>query len=197
LQENEVDRIGGSRPIPIDIRVIATTNRDLKLCIEKQEFREDLLYRLNVIDIKLPPLRERKEDINLLTKCLLKNFSEVYGKSIKSVSENTLAWLQAQDWRGNVRELKNVIERAVLLSSKAVLDLQDFCAQDPEVKEHKDEMDPSTLCLKEMEQKLIFKALEKTNGNRSQAAKVLGISIRTLRNKLNEYKLELTPGELS
>ncbi len=197
LQESEVDRIGGSRPIPIDIRVIATTNRDLKQSLEKQEFREDLFYRLNVIDIYLPPLRERKEDIELLAKYFLKNFSAVYGKPLKSISPDTMAWLQAQDWRGNVRELKNAIERAMLLSSKMIMDAQDFVVQASQESGHRDEMNPSTLCLKEMEQKLIFKALEKTNGNRSHAAKVLGISIRTLRNKLNEFKLELSPGTLS
>lgn len=197
LQENEVDRIGGSRPIPIDIRVIATTNRDLKQGIEKQEFREDLFYRLNVINIHLPPLRERKEDVELLAKYFLKNFSAAYGKPLKSISPDTMAWLQAQEWRGNVRELKNAIERAMLLSSKMALDPQDFATQASRKNVNMDEMNPSTLCLKEMEQKLIFKALEKTNGNRSHAAKVLGISIRTLRNKLNEYKLELSPETLS
>jgi DNA-binding NtrC family response regulator len=197
LQENEVDRIGGSRPIPIDIRVVATTNRDIKQCIEKQEFREDLYYRLNVINIKVPPLRERKEEIELLSKHFMKKFSENYGKSITSISDHTLAWLKKQDWRGNVRELKNTIERAVLLSSQTVLDLQDFSEKDPQGGGDKNEFGPSTLCLKEMEQKLIFKALETTHGNRSHAAKVLGISIRTLRNKLNEYKLELATGGLS
>jgi DNA-binding NtrC family response regulator len=197
LQENEVDRIGGSRPIPIDIRVVATTNRDIKECLEKQEFREDLFYRLNVFDIKIPPLRDRKEDIELLARYFLKDLASVYEKSPKSISADTLAWLKAQDWRGNVREFKNAMERAILLSTKMVLSTQDFMVQDSEVEKRCDELDPSTLCLKEMEQKLIFKALEKTNGNRSHAAKALGISIRTLRNKLNEYKLGLTAGDLT
>jgi len=195
LQENEVDRIGGRQPIPIDIRVIATTNRNLEACIEKGEFREDLYYRLNVISLKLPPLRERTDDVELLARYFLKKFSELHGKSMAPISENALAWLKKQEWRGNVRELKNAIERAVLISSERVLTLQDFGSEEimgPE--EHLAE-ESSTLSLRKMEKKLIFKALEKTDGNRTHAAKILGISIRTLRNKLSEYKQGVTPQE--
>jgi DNA-binding NtrC family response regulator len=195
LQENEVDRIGGRQPIPIDIRVIATTNRNLEACIEKGEFREDLYYRLNVICIKLPPLRDRSDDIELLARYFLNNFSELYGKPMPTICQNALAWLKKQEWRGNVRELKNAIERAVLISSEPVLTIQDFSSEeimDPE--EHLAE-ESSTLSLRKMEKKLIFKALEKTDGNRTHAAKILGISIRTLRNKLSEYKQGLAPQE--
>ena len=197
LQENEVDRIGGNHPVPIDIRVVATTNRDLVASVGKGEFREDLFYRLNVINITLPPLRERPGDIELLTHHFLKKFGEDYGRVSSSVSDPAMAWLKRQDWRGNVRELRNVLERAVLLSSQPVLDLQDFSVpQDREREPERVEMDPSSLCLREMEQKMISKALEKTQGNRTHAAKILGISIRTLRNKLNEYKKGLSAEEL-
>ena len=198
LQENELDRIGGSRPIPIDIRVIATTNRDLAASVGKGEFREDLYYRLNVINITLPPLRERPGDIELLTHHFLKKFGEDYGRPGGSISEPAMDWLKRQEWRGNVRELKNVLERAVLISSKTVLDLQDFSvSQDQGAGTERVEADPSSLCLRAMEQKMISKALEKTQGNRTHAAKILGISIRTLRNKLNEYKKGLSAEELS
>jgi len=197
LQENEVDRIGGQHPIPIDIRVIATTNRNLEDCIAKGEFREDLFYRLNVISVKLPPLRERAEDIELLVEYFLKEFSEGYGKPVHSISESALSWLKKQEWRGNIRELKNSLQRAVLMSSQPVLTPQDFGSEEMDVPEEKREGDPSTLSLRVMEKKLIFHALEKTNGNRTHAAKILGISIRTLRNKLSEYKQGLLPHEES
>jgi len=195
LQENEVDRIGGRQPIPVDIRVIATTNRNLETCIEKGEFREDLYYRLNVISMKLPPLRERTDDIELLAQYFLKQFAEIHGKPMHSLSENALSWLKKQEWRGNVRELKNTIERAVLISSERVLTLQDFGSEELVNPEENLAEDSSTLSLRNMEKKLIFRALEKTNGNRTHAAKILGISIRTLRNKLSEYKQGLSPQE--
>jgi len=195
LQENEVDRIGGRQPIPVDIRVIATTNRNLETCIERGEFREDLYYRLNVISMKLPPLRERTDDIELLAQYFLKQFSEIHGNPMHSLSENALSWLKKQEWRGNVRELKNTIERAVLISSERVLTLQDFGSEELVNPEENLAEDSSTLSLRNMEKKLIFRALEKTNGNRTHAAKILGISIRTLRNKLSEYKHRLSPQE--
>jgi len=197
LQENEVDRIGGQHPISIDIRVIATTNRNLEDCIAKGEFREDLFYRLNVISVKLPPLRERAEDIGLLVDYFLKEFSEGCGRPPHSISESALSLLKKQEWRGNIRELKNVIQRAVLMSSQSVLTPQDFGSEEMDFPEGKPEEDPSTLSLRVMERKLIFHALEKTNGNRTHAAKILGISIRTLRNKLSEYKQGLLPHEES
>jgi len=189
LQENEVDRIGGTRPIPIDVRVIATTNRDLAAWVESGEFREDLYYRLNVINLTLPPLRERPGDIELLAHHFLGKFAAENGRPARVFSEKAMAWLTIQEWRGNVRELKNSLERAVLVSSQHTLDLADFSDSPGLAKEpHSGGMEIPSLCLKDMEQKLISKALEKTQGNRTHAAKILGISIRTLRNKLNEYK---------
>jgi DNA-binding NtrC family response regulator len=195
LQENEVDRIGGRHPIAVDMRVIATTNRNLEACIAKGEFREDLFYRLNVISVKLPPLRERTEDVELLARYFLKEFSETYDKPIHSICENALSWLKKQEWRGNVRELKNTIERAVLISSQPVLTLQDFGSEEIPTPEEDLAGDSSTLSLRVVEKKMILRALEKTNGNRTHAAKILGISIRTLRNKLSEYKQGLLPQE--
>lgn len=188
LQESEVDRIGGHHPIPIDIRVIATTNRHLESSVQKGDFREDLYYRLNVVNFKIPPLRERPEDIPLLAEHYLKFYAQNYGRAVENISSAALAWLQNQEWKGNVRELKNKIEYAVLITDKNFLDVEDFVEKgalpaEPHVLPPLD-----SLCLKDMERRLILKTLETTQGNRTQAAKVLGISIRTLRNKLNEYK---------
>jgi DNA-binding NtrC family response regulator len=195
LQENEVDRIGGSRPIPIDIRVVATTNRDLESAILNKEFREDLFYRLNVIGIRLPPLRERKEDVELLANHFLKKFAIENNRPAQGVSGEAMAWLKEKEWRGNVRELKNSLERAVLISPRSILGVQDFggSTSAPRAEETGTGKDP--LSLRDVEQKVILGALEKTQGNRTQAAKILGISIRTLRNKLNEYKQEIVAGE--
>jgi two-component system response regulator FlrC len=197
LQENEVDRIGGSRPIAIDLRVLATTNRDLDAWVKKGAFREDLYYRLKVIDVVLPPLRERPGDVELLTQHFLKKFADEYARPARSVSDAALAWLKEQEWRGNVRELKNVIERAVLISSRTKLEVQDFWEEGEgglEKNREGEGAEPPSFCLRHMEQRMISRALEKTQGNRTHAAKILGISIRTLRNKLNEYKKELPAG---
>jgi len=188
LQENEVDRIGGNRPIPIDIRVVATTNRDLPAAIQKGDFREDLFYRLNVIGIHLPPLRERKEDIEFLAQHFFKKFAAEYHRPVQNISAEAMARLKEQEWRGNVRELKNALERAVLIASQSILGVQDFGAPGPAEPVADPEIREESLCLREIEQKFIMGALEKTQGNRTHAAKILGISIRTLRNKLNEYK---------
>jgi DNA-binding NtrC family response regulator len=189
LQENEVDRIGGNRPIPLDIRVIATTNRDLEAWVKKGQFREDLYYRLNVIRIALPPLRERPGDIELLTNHFLKKFAGENSRPFPSLAEGAMAWLKSQEWRGNVRELKNALERAVLVSSQSTLDLADFSGAPASPKEaERPGTEFSSLCLRDMEERLISRALEKTQGNRTHAARMLGISIRTLRNKLHEYR---------
>jgi DNA-binding NtrC family response regulator len=188
LQENEVDRIGGREPVPVDIRVIATTNRNLEACLEKGEFREDLYYRLNVIPIKLPPLRERSEDVELLTHYFMEKFSSVHERPIGGISGSALDWLKRQPWRGNVRELKNRIERAVLMTSGTTVDLEGLCEEEAVQCRIEASEEPLPFSLREMEKNMIYKALEKTNGNRTHAADLLGISIRTLRNKLQEYK---------
>lgn len=196
LQEGELDRVGGRDPIPIDVRIIATSNRHVEGSVEKGEFREDLYFRLNVVSIQIPPLREREGDIELLAGYFLKKYSSDYGKPETTVSKEVLSWLSGQPWRGNVRELKNVIERAVLTGSKPALDLRDFSQGKEGLSLRVKKGDDLSSCsLKKMEQDLILKTLEKTNGNRTLAAKILGISIRTLRNKLHEYKETLScPG---
>ncbi|QPJ65183.1 MAG: sigma-54-dependent Fis family transcriptional regulator [Candidatus Nitrohelix vancouverensis] len=190
LQEHEVDKVGGKRPIPVDVRVIATTNADVKSRIKKNEFREDLYYRLNVIPIKLPPLRERKEDIPTLAQHFLDSHCKEISKKIASIHPDTLALLKNYTWPGNVREFGNIIERAALMcQGETLLPGHLFFDED------EDANGSATFAesgfqgtIHEMEKALILKTLEETNGNKTQAAERLGISIRTLRNKLTEYQ---------
>ncbi len=185
LQEGEVDRVGGSYPVSIDVRVIATTNVDLEEVVEKGEFRKDLYYRLNVISLELPPLRERKNDIIMLAEFFIDKFNRLNGTSVKGLSQEAVRMLMGYEWDGNVRELENVIHRAVLLSSEDIITPD--VLQLPGRKKFRGKELP-LVPLKEMEKILIERALEETSGNRTRAAKVLGISVRTLRNKLTEYR---------
>lgn len=194
LQEKVIDRVGGVESVKVDVRVIATTNRDAKLSVEKGDFREDLFHRLNTIPIDIPPLKERGNDIELLCDFFIKKYCKIDGRNVKGLTSKALSILNAQDFSGNVRELENMIHRAVLIADEEMIkpedlmiDLDQFSQADIEVRPalHTDEEPDS---LKEMEQKMIFKTLDRTEGNRTHAAKILGISVRTLRNKLNEYK---------
>ena len=191
LQEHEIDKVGGREPIPIDVRVIATTNRDPKQLIEDGTFREDLYYRLNVIPIKLPPLRERMEDLPVLAEHFMKKHSKENGKNISSIAPETLTLLNKYQWRGNVRELENIIERAVLICQGDTIEPANLFMEDSHAAEATGKENPLGSfrgTIYEMERELIFKTLEETNNNKTRAADILGISIRTLRNKLNEYK---------
>lgn len=202
LQEREVDRVGGREPIPIDVRVIATTNRNLEDLARRGEFREDLYYRLNVIPLTLPPLRERQGDIGLL----VQHFMKVYlGQKSATIEGRVLEALENHPWPGNVRELQNAVERAAILASGRDPQPSDFLlgsfdvtsspslAEQVEV-EMTSEPDPlvvrSGTTVHEMERALIFETLRSTNNNRTRAAKMLGISVRTLRNKLSEYRVQ-------
>jgi two-component system response regulator FlrC len=199
LQEGEIDRVGGKAPIEINVRVIATTNRNLKEWVEEGKFRQDLYYRLNVIPLTIPPLRERNGDIPLLTSYFLKKYTRAYQKEDKSLSKEAAVRLNGHDWPGNVRELENIIARGVLLSTQAVIQPHHLFIDDidPGPAPINDNIDIETdlnndsgdvLTIREMERGLISKALKKTDGNRTHAARILGISVRTLRNKLAEYK---------
>jgi len=194
IQEQEVDMVGGSAPIPVDIRIIATTNRNLQDEVREGRFREDLYYRLNVIPICLPMLKERSSDIQVLSKHFIEKYNRENAKNIQGLSSEGLKVLHKYDWPGNVRELENIIERAVVLCKEDVLEpshlflhgmFGDLANESPKNKSANSFVGKS---LPEVEKEVILKTLEKLEGNRTHTAKVLGISIRTLRNKLHEYE---------
>jgi len=190
LEERQIERVGGDTPVEVDTRLIAATNRDLKGMVEKGDFREDLFYRLYVVVITLPPLRDRQDDILLLLNHYLAVFNEENGKQIEGFTPAAYEMLSAYDWPGNIRELRNLVERMVVLSRGQVLDVKDIPAQVREAATGGGEIRiDAGLTVDEMEKRMIIQALEKTGGNRTKAAEQLGISRRTLHRKLNQYEL--------
>lgn len=189
IQEREIRRLGANRPIAVDTRLMAATNLNLSEEVKAKRFREDLYYRLNVIEMRLPPLRERREDIPLLVDAFLKKFGQARGKDVKGVSETTLALLVDYAWPGNVRELENVIERAVTLSRGDKIlpeDLPGTIQGSRGDRRVLDEAAEKMHPLHEIEKEYIKKILEKMGGNKYQAAQVLGIDRKTLYRKLGE-----------
>lgn len=200
LQERQVDRVGGDLGVPVDVRVIATTNRDLEAETRKGNFRLDLFYRLNVVPLVLPPLGRRPDDIIPLARAFLKRHSVSNQVSEKRLSPEAENFLRKKTWPGNVRELENLMERAVLLLDSEIIDFTDLQAisgiseKDPEDREL---AGPEVMPLREMEKRMIRQALNDHKGNRTHAAEVLGISVRTLRNKLHEYRQEFEKESIS
>ena len=194
IQEKEVDRLGGSAPVSVNVRVVATTNRALKKAIEAREFREDLYFRLNVIPVKLPPLRERREDIEALARHFMARFSAQDGRSVKNLTPGAVERLKNYPFAGNVRELENLMHRAVLLADGEVIGAdalwfeEEDMPQAPLAPRPDISHDFKGAPLREVERIVIFDCLAQTKGNRTHAAKILGISVRTLRNKLSEYR---------
>ncbi len=188
LQEREFERVGSAQTIKVDVRIIATTNRDLQREVREGRFREDLYYRLNVIEIGLPPLRERKEDIPSLVESFRSKYNAENGKSIEAVPDDVLEVLMRYDWPGNIRELENCLERAVVVSRGPVLSTADFPRKLTDTPEGTDDGGIRVgTTVHEMERRLIMRTLESCRGNRTEAASMLAISTRTLRNKLHEY----------
>ena len=191
LQEGEVDRVGGKTPIKIDARVVATTNRNLQLWVSEGNFRQDLFYRLNVIPLTIPPLRERPGDIPVLAQHFLEKYARANRRPTKPLSKQARQRLWDMHWPGNVRELENIIARGVLLASGDAVEIKDLFLEEaptPEAPSEPAATGDELMTIREMERGLIQKALDKTEGNRTHAARILGISVRTLRNKLTEYK---------
>lgn len=222
LQEREFERVGGTKTIKVDVRILATTNRKLLQAVEDGTFREDLYYRLNVFPLESPSLRDRGQDVMLIAESFLKEFTRKHGRQLEGLSEATKRVLLCYNWPGNVRELQNVIERAVIMTVKGKwiepvalpLEIQNYYAEQggempaaesaagPEPTGAVALGSPATdapgqildrsedLSLASVERELILECLQRCDGNRTQAAKMMGVSIRTLRNKLSQYKEE-------
>lgn len=214
LQEKEIERLGGEKTIKTDVRILATTNRNLKEMAAAGEFREDLYYRLNVINMELPPLRDRKEDLPELVKFFADKYSQINHKPFKSISDTAMQTLLKYNWPGNVRELEHTIERAVVLAKGERIEAMDLFLHGITVEEFKNRKDldfeaessaynktiplnetdakngmiKAGSTIAEMERELILSTLANVDWNRTRAAEMLGITVRTLRNKLNEYR---------
>jgi transcriptional regulator with GAF, ATPase, and Fis domain len=191
IQEREIERLGSGITIPIDVRLIATSNRDLKAMVAKGRFRDDLFFRLQVIPINIPPLRERLDDIPVICEHFIKKYCGREGIPVKTLSEKVIKMFMGYSWPGNVRELENYIERAVVVSDSQELRVADF-PSDLGAGSLTQNQAPAdgVQTIAEMERRLIIKTLEANNWNKAKAADILGITSRTLRNKLSEYKQE-------
>ncbi|SNZ06837.1 two-component system, NtrC family, response regulator AtoC [Persephonella hydrogeniphila] len=190
LQEKEFYRLGGSKTVPVKCRIIAATNRDLEKMVSEGKFREDLFYRINVVHLKVPPLRARKEDIPLLAKHFLKKYSEINGKNILDIDREAVEILMNYEWKGNVRELENAIERAVVMCQQDIILPEHLPPRITGADKRKDEYDFSgEINLLELEKKVILKVLEETGWNQTKTAEKLGISRKQLRTKMKNFGL--------
>ena len=202
LQERVIDRVGGGKPVPVNIRVLATSNRDLNALVRAGDFREDLLYRLNVVNLRIPPLRERKDDLAALSSFFIDKYARANGRPARKLSSEGLAQVLAHSWPGNVRELENAMHRAILLANSEEVGADAIRAPDgaPVGKRDAtgDAIEAAQAAARNLvgrtvaavEQDLILETLTHCLGNRTHAAHILGISIRTLRNKLKQYSDE-------
>ena len=192
LQEREFERVGGTRPIKVDVRIVATTNRNLDEEIEAKRFREDLFFRLNVIPITLPPLRERGGDVPLLAQHFVERYSRENNRPPKAITPDAIEAMLHYSWPGNVREVQNVIERAIVLDVADEIRLEHLALRPVghEADDADEIVDAVGRTVAEMERRLILKTLKAVGGNRGKTAELLQISVRTLRNKLNQYRAE-------
>jgi two-component system NtrC family response regulator len=194
IQEREIERVGSTQPIKVDVRFIAATNRNLQEAIQNGKFREDLFYRLNVVNIKLPPLREIKEDIPLLIDHFLSKYPTVKNRKKIQITDKAMEFLMNYNWPGNIRQLQNCIEGAILLANSNIINPENLPQQilSEKVSEsiQGDLQIKSGMSLKDAEKAHILKALEQAGGNKTEAAKLLGISLRGLHYKLKEYNIE-------
>ena len=194
LQEGEFERLGGDKSIKVDVRLLAATHKNLERMVEEGSFRQDLYFRLNVVPVVLPPLRNRREDIPPLADFFLKKYSRKNRKNIRGIHPQALALLTRYEWPGNIRELENTMERAVILClGEQISPLELSPHLRPDEEEYRADEGPSPptpgLTLRDMERELIRATLQQTNGNKSQTAKILGIARQTLQNKMKEYDL--------
>jgi DNA-binding NtrC family response regulator len=198
IEEGEVERVGAIKPIKLDVRIVAASNKDLEKAVEEKKFREDLFYRLNVFPVRVPPLRERKEDIPLLVEYFIKIYCNEMKTPIKSVSQEALNLLMGYHWKGNVRELENTIERAVILCDSDVITPDHFIFSTGIPSKDVPSVSPANGTLESVakealrvaETKRIISALHQTRGNKSRAAEILQVSYKTLLTKIKEYQIE-------
>ena len=191
LEERAFERVGGAKTLQVDVRLVAATNKDLKKLVSEGKFRDDLFYRLSVVTIDLPPLRERRDDIPLLVKAFLDEFGRENSKQVRELTPEALNVLLAYDWPGNVRELRNAIEQMVVLARAERLTVRDMpAAIRGSADLTKINVVRAGMTVEEAERQLIVQALKETNGNRTKAAQKIGISRRTLHRKLKEFGLE-------
>ena len=193
LQDGAFQRVGGTHAIQVDVRLVAATNKDLVQEVAAQRFRHDLYYRLNVIMMVLPPLRDRRQDIPLLVAYFLRKYSAQNHKEVQAIQQEALQQLQTYDWPGNVRELENVIERAVVLAQGPIITVAELSLETPQDKGQAVTGDyvvlPANASLAQIERETIIQALQRSEGNRQVAARQLGIGVSTLYRKLKEYQL--------
>jgi two-component system, NtrC family, response regulator HydG len=196
LQEGEFERLGGTRTLQVDVRVVAATNQDLPEMVKEKRFREDLYYRLNVITVRVPPLRERHEDVRVLAQHYLRVYAAKNGRKLEGFSNEALERLESYAWPGNVRELENLIERTVLLARKDRIDAEDLPEEVAGVKRPPRDaiLELVGTPLAEIEQRLLDETLRITGGNKTQAAKLLGIDVRTVARKLERREDDQTEG---
>jgi len=188
LQDRSFYRVGGSEEVKVDVRVIAATNVNLRQAVAEGKFREDLFYRLNVIEIRIPPLRERREDIPLLAAHFVEKISHELGRPVDDISEGALKALMAHDWPGNVRELENAVERAIVTCRTRELTEDDFAFLAKSPAEQSFSI-PVGMSIHEMEKALIAETLKRTGGNVMESAGVLGIDRSTLYEKIKKYEI--------
>ena len=189
LQERSYRRVGGNEDKATDVRIIACTNRDLSKLVEEGRFREDLYYRLNVLVLRISPLRERRDDIAPIAQHLCEELEAEHGLQTEGLSEATIATLEAHSWPGNVRELKNAVERAAVECAGSLIEPEHLGIAVAITPSSEQEEDDSPLNLKRMEERLIRRALQETGGNRSRSARLLGVNRATLYNKLRAYEI--------
>jgi DNA-binding NtrC family response regulator len=185
LQGREFERVGSSRSIKVDVRILSATNKDLKKEVEERRFREDLFYRLNVFNVDVPPLKERKEDIPLIVEHLIGKYNKILNKKVKKVSVKAVELLLDYNYPGNIRELENIIERSMIMAKDEIIDEKYFNFISKEIYIEKKGT------LKDIEKELIIKYLIQNKSNRTHTAELLGISRRSLQNKIKEYKINL------
>ncbi|OGD16189.1 two-component system response regulator [Candidatus Atribacteria bacterium RBG_19FT_COMBO_35_14] len=185
LQEREFERVGSSRSIKVDVRILSATNKDLKKEVEEKRFRDDLFYRLNVFSVDVPPLRERKEDVPLIVEHLIAKYNKILNKKVKKVSTKAMELLLDYNYLGNIRELENIIERSMIMAKDEIIDEKYFNFMNKETYIEKKGI------LKDVEKELIIKYLIQNKGNRTHTAEFLGISRRSLQNKIKEYQINL------